>query len=266
LAKIDYCGITTDCWTSNANHSYMGLTVHFVDNEFKFNSVEIALRYLVESHTSEYLKKEIYQILTRFGLMEKAFAGSSDTANNIKHTIKDLMPSLMYIPCFCHKLNLLVKDCFLSGETTIFSGLLAKCRKLVGLFKHSNLLSEQLATYQKTNNLPVVKLKQEVPTRWNSSYLMLQSITKAGQAIQFVLLDPSNQEHRGNLLTGSEMDLLNKLLELLQPMFYLTTKLSTEKFPPCSLVIPSIEKLESYFKEIQSFENNFNLKGKHIQL
>jgi len=52
-----------------------------------------------------------------------------------------------------------------------------------------------------------------------------------------------------DLLTGSEMDLLNKLLELLQPMFYLATKLSTEKFPPCSLVIPSIEKLESYFME-----------------
>jgi hypothetical protein len=156
--------------------------------------------------------------------VEKAFSGSSDTANNIKHIIKDLIPSLMYIPCFCHKLNLLVKDCFPNGETTIFSHLMTKCRKLVGLFRHSNLLSEQLASYQITNNLPVVKLKQEVSTRWNSSYLMLQSISK-------VLLDPINHEHRGNLLTGSDMDLLNKLLELLQPMFYLTTKLSTEKFP-----------------------------------
>ena len=121
----------------------MGLTVHFVDDEFKSYSVEIALRYLVESHTSEYLKKEILKVLTQFVLVEKAFAGSSDTANNIKQTIKDLMPSIMYKPCFCHKLNLLLKDCFPNGEATIFSHLLAKCRKLVGLFRHSNLLSKQ---------------------------------------------------------------------------------------------------------------------------
>jgi hypothetical protein len=53
--------MTTDCWSSNANNSYIRLTVHFVDDEFKFNSLEIALKYLVESHTSEYLKKEIFE-------------------------------------------------------------------------------------------------------------------------------------------------------------------------------------------------------------
>jgi len=260
---IDYCGITTDCWSSNANHSYMGVTIHFVDDEYKFRSVEVALKYLIESHTSQYLKDQIMEVLTRFGIENKVIAGSSDTANNIKHTMEDLMTSLLYVPCFCHKLNLLVKDVIQSEEHSNIKRILAKCRKLVGLFKHSNLLSEQLSCAQRTNNLPVNKLNQEVTTRWNSTYLMIQSILSSYQSISLVLLDPANSEHNEHRLSGSDIDFLTKLAEFLQPLFYLTTKLSVEKFPPCSLIIPSIGKLHSFYKDVE--KSDALLEGKIIQ-
>ncbi len=40
------------------------------------------------------------------------FSGSSDTANNIKHTIKDLMTNdiIQKKTCFCHFFNLVDKD------------------------------------------------------------------------------------------------------------------------------------------------------------
>ena len=69
------------------------------------------------------------------------------------------------------------------------------CRNLVCTFKRSNFLSDQLKKVMKINRnmaqslqtrdnesdkaveLPSVKtLKQDVPTRWNSTYIMLQSV------------------------------------------------------------------------------------------
>jgi hypothetical protein len=75
-------------------------------------------------------------------------------------------------------------------------------------------------------------------------------------------MDPANNEHRGHLLSGYEIDFLTKLSEFLQPLFYLTTKLSIEKFSPCSLVIPSIEKLDCFYREIEI--NDVHLEGKGI--
>jgi hypothetical protein len=202
LAKIEYCSITTDCWSSNSNQSYMGTTVHFVDENFIFKSYKISLQYAPESHTSEYLKSELEGLFKKFEIQEKVFSGSSDTANNIKHTLNDLMPNLLYIPFFCHVLNLIVKDVIFDDKNPSICELLSKCRKLVGHFRHSNLLTEQLTAYQHTNGLKVQKLKQEVVTRWNSTYLMLKSIHETHQAVYYVLSRDNSTEH---LLSGSDI-------------------------------------------------------------
>ncbi len=90
-------------------------------------------------------------------------------------------------------------------ESTIVMPLLAKCRKLVGTFKHSTTLSEQLTNTVKSNRLspkPLynedddevdleigleelvgisesslrTKLVQDLVTRWNSTLAMLSSV------------------------------------------------------------------------------------------
>ena len=119
--------------------------------------------------------------------MIKQFQRVVDNAANIKHGLEDLMNKL-YIPYFSHVLNLVVKDVLvkeneLSNEENhcVFI-ILKKCRKLVSLFKHSNKLSLRLVSCVELNNMKfdnpedkcsINKLKQDVSTRWNSTFLML---------------------------------------------------------------------------------------------
>lgn len=84
-------------------------------------------------------------------------------------------------------INLVIKDViedklFLKGNILNF---LQRCRELVGLFNHSNILAPKLSDamskiYEQmptnTNDSRPCKLKQDVPTRWNSTFLMMESI------------------------------------------------------------------------------------------
>ena len=65
--------------------------------------------------------------------------------------------------------------------------LLAKCRHLVGHFKHSALATVSLMKKQKT--LGFTKMLQEVLTSWNSTFYMLQRLVLLKQPIRLYLED-----------------------------------------------------------------------------
>lgn len=75
---------------------------------------------------------------------------------------------------------------------------MTRCRQLVGLFKRSDQLKlklslamteiykEETAITKKFKARPL-KLKQDVPTRWNAGYLMLETILLCQDGIRSVI-------------------------------------------------------------------------------
>ena len=66
---------------------------------------------------------------------------------------------------------------------------LAMGRRVVGHFKHSPLACSHLEDIQKELNMPVKKLQQDVPTRWNSTYYMKQSLVEQKRALSAYAAD-----------------------------------------------------------------------------
>ena len=68
------------------NDSYIAVTSHFVDENFKIKSVLLECSILAGSHTSYNLAQELQRIVTAFNLRDKITLAVSDNAANIKKT------------------------------------------------------------------------------------------------------------------------------------------------------------------------------------
>ena len=64
--------------------------------------------------------------------------------------------------------------------------MLARCRKIVGHFKHSSLAIGHLHSIQHQLSLAEHKLMQDEPTHWDSTYYMLEGLVEQRHAIRLL--------------------------------------------------------------------------------
>ena len=94
------------------------------------------------------------------------------------------------IHCTIHLLQLVVSDSIMSENIVI--DVLAKSRRLVTHFNHSSLACSNFKKIQQQQNLDNLCLVEVVPTRWNSTYLMLERFNKLKIPVQLYLAERSD--------------------------------------------------------------------------
>lgn len=143
--------------------------------------------------------------------------------------------------CAAHRLQNSVKDAIVGKH---IQSLLAASRKLVGHFKHSALKTSLLDDKQR--ELGVVQPKhvvQDVQTRWNSSFFMLKRLTELQIPIQLILGDMPDKDRRNLDLTANQWALARQILELLEAIDAITTKLSGQQYVTISWYLPLLTAL-----------------------
>ena len=70
---LSSCSLTLDGWLSDATEGYLGVTCHFIDNDFEFRSFILNLKALIESHSSEYIRSKIKEVIDEWDLTDKVF-------------------------------------------------------------------------------------------------------------------------------------------------------------------------------------------------
>lgn len=257
----------------------------------------MALKHVTKKHTAENLLSELREVISDWNVGKKVIAVSADGAYNIKKAITE-SGDLEYINCLAHLLNLVVKLLF---ESTIVMPLLAKCRKLVGTFKHSTTLSEQLTNTIKSNRLspkPLynedddevdleigleelvgisesslrTKLVQDLVTRWNSTLAMLSSVFESHSAIRMVITSDSETKakYQHELLSDDQLGIVEDLILLLDPFLEMTKLISGSKYVTSSIVLPAttrlLECLGLYEPSNGKFKGILNLRDSLIIL
>ncbi|KAL1265940.1 hypothetical protein QQF64_003967 [Cirrhinus molitorella] len=157
-----------------------------------------------------------------------------------------LLPS-EHLPCTAH---ILQRTVTVSIHGSGFESVLAKCRKIVGHFKHSpsnahELMEQQVACGQKQESLV-----QDVTTRWNSTLEMVKRIQRNKSPLTTTL---AQQKSNVTMLTAQELAKLQKLEELLEPCRYVTELLGGEQYISCSVVLPALCHL---FKIMEATEDD----------
>ena len=114
--------------------------------------------------------------------------------------------------------------------------ILAKCRHLVGHFKHSALATDGLIRKQKIlgfkKSLCVV---QEVATRWNGTFYMMQRLVQLKQPIRLYLEDTITEgEIKWYDLSEHQWSVVKSILSLLEGVDQVTTTLSGKRYSTLS--------------------------------
>ena len=234
---------TTDIWTRKAGgDSLISWTAHFINPE-SFTREERILQVcpFPGSHTAEAISETITKLLDSWSIEKsRVHVVVRDNAANMVAGIEQ--SDLPAIGCTIHTLQLVIKDCIMTQRAVI--DMLARCRKIVGHFKHSHLAVERLNSIQKQLNLPEHKLVQDEPTRWDSTYYLLDRLVEQRRAISFYDTDFELPEK----LNSNEWQLAEKVVKLLEPMQRITKELSAKR-AVISEVIPFLEILKSELNE-----------------
>ena len=143
------------------------------DSQFKRVSAVLNAQCLTEAHTGEYIAAQVLSMLEKWEIaLQRVHLVITDNSSNMAKAMRDA--SLPHFGCFAQSLQLAINDGLLSQK--IVKDIIAICKSIVGHFHRSSVASHNLKRIQESLNIPQHKLKQNVQTRWNSTFYMLTSV------------------------------------------------------------------------------------------
>jgi len=230
LSLVESITLTTGVWTDTTNtKSYLGMTVHFLSLcKLKLESVTLGVLELGERHTSANIVGWLNDILRTWGIdKHQVFLVVTDNGANIKNAVYECFGKDKHLPCFAHTLNLVVEDAL--DHTEDIAIIINKVKHLVTFFKQSVSASDELHKVCK------LKLKQSVPTRWNSVYIMLERFINCSDFVASTIVKfPKGPP----MLSGSELFSAKEVMNLLKPFEAATKELSGQNYVTGSKIIP----------------------------
>lgn len=174
--RADFVAITADIWTSVATDSYLTVTAHYLNEEWEMKSAISGTLPLLESHTANNLAIWIKEMVEDSGIRtEKVVAFIHDNCKNIANAGKVLESENGWISLSCagHTLQL----CVNSGlEVTVIKNTITAGRRLTTHFRKSEPALRALRSRQKDMRIDSHNLIQDVSTRWNSTFYMVERL------------------------------------------------------------------------------------------
>ena len=224
-----FAAITTDAWTCRAVKSFATYTIHFNDSEWCLKSYVLTTRIIDGRHTAVKIAQHLQTVVREFLPLKKICCVIHDEAANMVAAGRQLHNDLECesVVCATHMLQTCLQHSFDSSQHIL--RLFSQPRKLVGHFHHSTLATKALCTCQtahsdgsssSTVDQRPVKVIQDVSTRWNSIFYMLQCLVRLKLPIMAVLEDDlvtPKPEHHALLLKDKMWILAEDLVKVLTP-------------------------------------------------
>ena len=236
-----HVGLTSDIWTSAATQGYITVTAHFISDGWELCSKVLLTREMGERHTGVNISERLLEAAKEWGITDERVSGlvRDNAANAILGADLTGWP---HFGCAAHTLQLSV-NAGLAHPTT--DKAIAVARKLVGHFKHSVVATTSLKEKQLQLNIKQHHLIQDVSTRWNSTFFMINRLVEQRVAIYAVLHDADvSKDHYQHLdLKEDQWVLLEQLSKVLEPLQMATTVFGYDVNTSSSIIYPVLHGL-----------------------
>lgn len=155
---------------------------------------------------------------------------------------KALLGEKKHLVCTDHKLSRMTVVAIESSPP--FQEILVAIRRIVTFFKQSVKASDHLRSQQLSqpgaSEADLLKLIRDEPTRWTSTFEMLDRFILLAGPVSNVLLNYTNVQ----MLTGSQLAAAKEGRDLLKPIAHVITDLEGEKYSLSGKVIPMMKMLK----------------------
>jgi hypothetical protein len=156
---------------------------------------------------------------------------------------------LFHVRCAAHILNLIVQDGLKSIQSVI-----KNVRETVKYVKGSTLRKEKFRLYANQVNAPNISLVADTPTRWNSTYIMLETAQKFREAFNRM-----QERDAAYKLAPSDDDWNNVSIvrQCLKVFYDVTKRVSGTKYPTASLYFNDFCGIYLLLRKWEHSENSF---------
>ncbi|KAK0384767.1 hypothetical protein NLU13_7245 [Sarocladium strictum] len=282
--------LTFDIWTSRNSYSFLGIIATFLDDDFNLHYRLIAFNTLTEAHTGTYIYSQFKEAIQPYSGIEVSniFSFTRDNASNNNTFIeafKDHYSELSYkeftrdIRCIAHIINLVAQEIlrdYLASENTEIelslyirsqsqyeepdlttSNIINRLRRLASLIKYSQeprkLLLEGLERAKKEGNLEHKKttIPLDMPTRWNSTYYMIESTLQLRSALTYIYNNTTNREFKRIFFKDSDWAILAELQRVFKVLLKPSKDLQGQTYITNSFTLLYIYQISSKLIELE---------------
>lgn len=258
-AEGEIVHFTTSIWVSSQTREYLILTAHWVtyescvrpqgqdfhcsallgvsqiDCDYDISSIQKQLEYLWDTWiTSSGLK--IGYVVTDNPSLRNALDDSSHAA----------------VQCFGHAIDLIVSEALKSQR--MVQNLLSIARKICERIHRSAKAKDKLAELQKLHQLPENQLVQDIPSKWKTSFYMLDRLVEQKKAIDEMSIECNFRE----LISCDQWEVVQSICNALKP-FEVASREMSNRTATLGQVIPLIhilnQKIDLLFDETMGIDN-----------
>jgi len=247
--------LTSDLWTSCTTEGYISLTAHYVDSNWKLRTKILNFCHFPPTHTGFELSKKINACLHDWEIEKRIFSITLDNASSNDVLVKTLKNQLVlnnslvcsgeffHVRCSTHILNLIVQE-----GLKVLGDALHQIRESIkyvrgsetGMIKFKECL-QQIGNIDSSSGLCL-----DVPTRWNSTFFMLQSVVKYQRDSENLRLVDENYKYYPSEEAWKRA---KKITVFLSPFYEITNLMSSSSYPTSNLYFFQVWKIQCLLME-----------------
>ena len=236
-SSVNDISFTTDIWSSDVSQmSMLSLTAQWIDDNFEMRRSVLHAQEFAGSHTGTAIASAFDCMFAQWKIpKENVHVVLRDNARNMQKAMDEC--GVKSLGCMAHTLQLAVHDGVLSQRS--ISDCVAIGRKIFGHFRHSQLATSWLRDIQQELGMKTKMLQQDVVTRWNSTFYMMQSLLEQKRALGVYRADHELPAS----LSAYQWGIVENMTTLLTPFEQLTREISSHLATTAD-VIPSVVALK----------------------
>jgi hypothetical protein len=142
---------TTDIWTSRSNIPFIGITAHYINENWDYKRITLDFKEIPYPHNGKSIASSIIETFQEFKIEEKILGFTTDNASNmgtykeeLNRILEEKYTSIKDIGCGAHIINLAVQKGLKKLETKIdkFREINKTIKKSPKLFQEMEKISE----------------------------------------------------------------------------------------------------------------------------